>query len=77
MVIITAKSDLLNTRTGHLEETPILSVAIPRKTLEQLNIEIVDPSDAMENFLHNMKFLKTKGFSGVKQITPSDIKLEA
>ena len=73
MIIITANGDLLNTTTGHIAETALLSVVIPRKTLERLNCEMIDPSDAMENFVHNMKFLKTKGFVGVQKIEPSDI----
>lgn len=73
MVIVTAKSDLLNTSTGHFEEQPILSVAIPRATVDRLNIEALDPSDSMLNFVHNMKFLKTKGFQPVAKIEPSEL----
>jgi hypothetical protein len=62
MVIVNAVSDLLKTQTGHMEEKTILSVAIPRDTLGRLNFERVDPSDSLNNFVHRMKFLKTKGF---------------
>ena len=70
MVIVTATGTLLNTKTGHMEEQPILSVAMPRKTLEHLNFEMIDPSDSMANFVHNMKFFKTKGFAPVERLTP-------
>lgn len=73
MVIITAVGDILNTKTGHMEEQPILSVAIPRETLNKLNFAKLDPSDSMDNFLHNMKFLKTKGFQAVERIVPTDL----
>ncbi len=73
MVIFTAMSDLLNTSTGHLEPQPILSVAIPRSTLDGLNINAIDPSDSMNNFVHNMKFLKTRGFKAVDKLVPSDL----
>jgi hypothetical protein len=72
MAIITAESELLNTQTGHLEMQPILSVAIPRKTLETLNFEMLDPSDSLNNFMHRMKFMKTKGFQAIEALTPSD-----
>ena len=71
MVIVTAQGELLNTKTGHLEEQPIVSVAIPKETLNRLNFDMLDPSDSMDNFLHKMKFLKTKGFQKVDKILVS------
>ncbi len=73
MVIVTALVKPLNTQTGHMEEQPILSVAIPRKTLNQLNFETLDPSDSMNNFIHKMNFKRTAGFSSGERIKPSDI----
>jgi hypothetical protein len=73
MVIVNAVGNLLNTQTGYMEEQPILSVAIPRKTLEGLNFEMLDPSDSMSNFIHRMTFRKTKGFSAVETLKPSDL----
>lgn len=67
-VVITAVDDLLNTSTGHIEEQAILSVAIPRKTFNQLNLLTIDPSDSMGNFVHNMAFKRTKGFYTVEEI---------
>lgn len=67
-VRINAISDILNSKTGHLEETPILSVILPPDTINKLNLETIDPSDSMQNFVHNMKFNKTKGFSGVQKV---------
>lgn len=68
MVIVTAVDELLNTKTGHLEELPILSVLISRRTLRSLNLETIDPSDSMSNFIHNMSFKKTQGFEAVSRI---------
>jgi hypothetical protein len=73
MVIVTAVGKLLNTQTGHIEEQPILSVAIPRDTLMGLNCDMIDPSDSMANFVHHMTFRKTKGFGAVKALAPSDL----
>lgn len=64
---INAMAQILNTKTGHLEEQPILSVIFPPETIENLNLETIDPSDSMQNFVHNMKFSKTKGFSVVEK----------
>lgn len=69
-VYIHANGEVLNTATGHLEEVTILSVKIPRETLEKLHFDQIDCSDAMSNFDHNMKFRKTKGFAAVEKITP-------
>lgn len=73
MVIVNAMGSLLNTHTGYMEEQPILSVAIPRKTLEGLNFEMIDPSDSMSNFVHRMTFRKTKGFSAIETFRASDL----
>lgn len=75
LVISTAYDNLLNAQTGHLEEQPILSVAIPRQTLEKLNLEAIDPSDSMRNFVHRMDFKKTKGFSAVERIAAAELAL--
>ena len=77
MVIVNAMGSILNTQTGYMEEQPILSVAIPRKTLEGLNFEMVDPSDSMSNFVHRMTFRKTKGFSAVEVLGASDLQTAA
>lgn len=76
MAIITATGSLLNTKTGYFEEKPILSIAIPRSTLENLNFELIDPSDSMSNFVHRMKFSKSKGFSEVEIISPEELHRE-
>ncbi len=73
MVFVTAVDDLLNTATGHKEEQPIVSAAIPRATLASLNVVNIDPSDAMANFVHNMTFKKTKGFDPVERVTSGQL----
>lgn len=73
LVIVTAMDELLNTHTGHLEEQPILSVAIPRITLDKLNMDLIDPSDSMRNFVHKMDFKKTQGFQATERIWPTDL----
>lgn len=68
LVIVTAVDDVLNSATGHIEELPILSVAVSRRTLESLNMDSIDPSDSMKNFVHNTSFKKTAGFQPVKAL---------
>jgi hypothetical protein len=64
-VVVTAVANMLNTGTGHMENQAILSVAMPRRTLERLNFESLDPSDGLRNFNYRMDFKKTKGFAVV------------
>lgn len=73
LVIVTAVDKLLNSKTGHLEEAPILSVAISRSTIISFNLETIDPSDSMSNFIHNMSFKKTNGFERVERIVPESL----
>ncbi len=74
-VFVNVQSEMVNPVNGHLEQQTILSVAIPAPTLDKLNFETIDPSDSIKNFIHNMKFSKTAGFSIVAAISPSDIKV--
>ncbi|BBH46683.1 hypothetical protein KU43P_31600 [Pseudomonas sp. KU43P] len=68
LVIVTAMDNVLNSSTGHMEDQPILSVAFSRATVEGLNLEAIDPSNAMKNFVHNMSFKKGAGFSAVTSL---------
>ncbi len=72
IVLIHAMDNLLNTKTGHMENQCIASVAIARNTIASLNMDLIDPSDSFENFVHNMNFKKTKGFEIVKPLSPLD-----
>ncbi|MFA6371712.1 MAG: hypothetical protein WCW68_03715 [Methanothrix sp.] len=74
MIIVNAIGSLLNKQTGHLEDTPILSISIPRKTFDMLNFENLDPSDSLNNFVHNMNFKKGKGFEPIDVLDLSAFK---
>lgn len=71
MIIVNAFGSLLNKKTGHIEDTPILSMAVPRKTFDMLNFENLDPSDSLNNFVHNMNFKKSNGFGPVEILDSS------
>ncbi|KNF08521.1 protein of unknown function DUF4236 [Gottschalkia purinilytica] len=68
-VIINTQYEILNTETGHEESSTILSVKIDKDKLNSLNLDLIDPSDSINNFEHNMKFLKTKGFQPIDKIS--------
>ena len=69
-VYIHAVDKVLNTATGHEYEINILSAEFGRNQLQSLNMELIDPSDAVAGFRHNMKFAKTTGFKAVERILP-------
>lgn len=70
--LVTAATPMLNPATGHIEEQAVLSVFLPRATVETLNLGLVDPSDSMANFSHRMEFKKTKGFKPIQPLTFDD-----
>jgi len=72
-LIVNAIKNMLNTKTGYKEDQPIISVVIPRETLEQLNFNAIDPSDSMDNFVHNIAFKKSKGFNAVQRVKSTDL----
>jgi len=68
IVIVHAVETILNTSTGHSEDITVLSVLFDKDKLQSLNFESIDPSDSLDNFRYNMKFLKTSGFKSVSRI---------
>ena len=67
-VVVHAVDNMLNGVTGDHEDVTILSAVFERDIVNRLNMQNIDPSDAMSNFKHNMKFLKTAGFKAVDRI---------
>ncbi|NLM12113.1 MAG: DUF4236 domain-containing protein [Clostridiaceae bacterium] len=67
-VFVHAVEKRLDTQTGHFQDVTVLSVLFTRDILEKLNFGLIDPSDALNNFKHNMKFAKTTGFKPVDRI---------
>jgi len=67
-VIVHAVDDILNTATGHMNEETILSVRFNREMMNRINFAAIDPSDAMNNFEHKMRFAKTAGFKSVERL---------
>ena len=67
-VVVHAVDNVLNTATGFEDEMTLLSVKFDRETIMKLNMGMVDPSDALNNFETHMKFKKTSGFEPVERI---------
>ena len=67
-VKVHAVDNILNTATGYEEELTLLSVKFERDRIMSLNMAMVDPSDAIGNFEHKMKFKKTAGFDPVERL---------
>lgn len=74
MVFVQVIGDLLNLQTGHKEQKHLLSVAIPKQSLYDLNFETIDCSASMSNFVHQMTFNKSKGFSAVEPLKPQNFR---
>jgi hypothetical protein len=72
-MLVHVTTELLNGASGHIEEQPILSVAVPSETLARLNFQSLDPSDSLANFKHRMKFVKTKGFQPIAVLTREEL----
>lgn len=66
--IVDAIDDILNQSTGYKEEQVILSVFFVKETISSLNMEALNPSSAIENFVHNMAFKREVGFEAVKSL---------
>lgn len=58
-----------NKYSGVDENQRILSILIDRKTFNELNLEKVNPFDALTNFRHEIEFIKTRGFKEVTELT--------
>lgn len=64
--VITLFDHMLDTSTGYLNDIPILSALIVKETIEKLNLNDIDPSEALKNFTHNMSFKKLSGFQAIE-----------
>jgi hypothetical protein len=57
-------------------EQPVLSAAMTRASVAQLDFDRLDPSDAVESFLHRGDFKatrKSEAFQPITPLTPADV----
>lgn len=66
--IVHITSDMINPTTGHPEKRPILSAIIYAETMAKLNFQHLDPSEALQNFRHQIEFTRIHGFKPVEPI---------
>ena len=67
--IINVQTEVLDTQVGKVDNITILSIKIDKTTLSELNFDLIDPLDALNNFKHNVRFLKTCGFQPVEKLS--------
>lgn len=75
-LLITASADILDPQTGRTSEQPVLSAVMPHAVIASLDFDKLDPSDAMENFLHRGNFKasrKAGAFQPITPLTPADV----
>jgi hypothetical protein len=72
LVVVNVTTRMLNSSTGRLDNLTVLSIAVPRATLDEMNLEAVDPSDAMKLFPHRMGFKRSLGFSAVQPLAKTE-----
>lgn len=69
-VIVTALVNTLDSTAGNEALIPVLSVAITRSKLRELDFERLDPSESMSNFLHRGDVLVSRRTGEFKAIEP-------
>lgn len=67
-IYVTCRIEMLDSTTGHLKQSPILSVQFVRATFDRLNLNSIDPSDALRNFNHSESFKRTKGYQIIEAL---------
>ena len=71
-VIVNVEAGLLDPATGHVRPQTVLSVGMPRQTVEALNYTSVDPSEAMRQFTHRMGFKRSAGFHAIEPLKSTE-----
>ena len=75
LVIVTAAVVVKRDAVSADVETPVLSAAMPRAALDALDFDVLDPSDAIDGFLHRgdvMASRKSGEFVAVVPLRPKD-----
>ena len=74
--LINALADWFDSSSGRTSEQPVLSVVLSRALMADLDFERLDPSDAIERFLHRGDFKasrKAGAFAPIVPLVPGDI----
>ena len=60
--------DTVTDTSGNESDETVLSVLIRREQFNGINFDLIDPSDTIVSFEHNMNFKKTQGLKPVPRI---------
>lgn len=71
-VLVTATAESTDPATGHHIDQPVLSVVITRASMNGLDYEHLDPSEAIESFLHRGDFKASRKVGAFAAIVPLD-----
>ncbi len=71
-VVINASDRLPEQDRDDGDAVTILSVEIPREVLGRIKFNSIDPYDTITDFIHNMKFTKSRGFTPVEKLERDD-----
>jgi hypothetical protein len=75
-VLVTASAEVFESSTGKTVERAVLSVSSERAAFQELAFDALDPSDAVESFLHRGDFKasrKSGAFQPIIPLKPADI----
>lgn len=72
-VLVNAEEEMFDSSTGNNEQITIMSILYMKDGFNNINFELIDPSDFCARFKENMSFTKTGGFKPVKEIDVSSI----
>jgi hypothetical protein len=70
ILLITARTVIVDPRTGQASEQPVLSASISRTGLNGVNFDRIDPSDTIESFPHRGDFKASRKSGAFLPITP-------
>lgn len=70
MVLVTARVGMLDIASGEWRPEPVLSVALDRAGMRELNFARLDPSDAVERFPSRCDFRASRKAGAFQRITP-------
>lgn len=80
LVLVTASVGFVDPATGRFGIRPVLSVGFSRSAFSQLALDMVDPSDAIDGFVHTgdaKASRKTGAFVAVEPLSPAALGLPA
>ena len=67
-VVVHGVDNVINIDSGMKNDTTILSIVFDRETLNKINMKTINPVDAFDYFICNMRHQKASGFKSVERI---------